>query len=70
MSTDASNSRNDSAEQVALNLMLLILEAEGRPLTGENKVARISRNLVLDLFADCIEAVHGKRETKRRLPGA
>jgi hypothetical protein len=52
-----------SPEVVAYRLMLRILEIEGRPLLsdGTSGTAKTSRNVVLDAYADCIEAVRGNR---------
>jgi hypothetical protein len=50
-------------EVVAYRLMLRILEIEGRPLGGDGApgMPKTTRNVVLDSYADCIEAVRGNR---------
>ena len=51
-----------SPEHVALQLVQYVLAAEGRPVTGEGAAkSKLSRNLILDAYADCLEAVKGGR---------
>jgi hypothetical protein len=53
---------NGSAEIVAYRLMLHVMEAEGRALTGPKAVdAKVNRNVILDAYADCLDAVKGSR---------
>lgn len=58
-------------EVVAYRLMLRILEIEGRGFGGDGTAGtmKTSRNVVLDAYADCIEAVRGNRP-KRGRPSA
>jgi hypothetical protein len=58
---------NTTPEVVAYRLMLKVMEVEGRSFDGVGK-ARTSRNLILDTYADCIEAVRGQRQ--KRTPRA
>ena len=56
-------------EVVAYHLMLRVLEAEGRPLFGgEANSNKVSRNVILDAYADCLEAVSGQRQRKGIAP--
>jgi hypothetical protein len=52
-------------EAVAYQLLLHIMEAEGRPLTARKEGApRIARHIVLDAYAECLEAVRGQRKPR------
>lgn len=54
-----------TAEGIAYKLLLMCMESEGRMAAGENGTPpRLSRNLILDAYADCLEAVQGKRERR------
>ena len=56
---------NATPEVVAYHLLLRILEVEARPAVGGTTPAgKISRNVILDAYSDCLEAVHGKRPRK------
>ena len=56
-------------EVVAYRLLLHVMEAEGRPLVGGGMdSAKISRNAILDAYADCLEAVRGQRQKKGIAP--
>ena len=58
-----------SPEVVAFHLLLRIMEVEGRPLTGSGAAtAKVSRNVILDAYSDCLEAVRGKRPRKGIVP--
>lgn len=58
-------------EVVAYHLMLKIMAVEGRPLTGSASVAsKVTRNVVLDAYADCLEAVRGNRSRRTIAPRA
>jgi len=51
-------------EAVAYQLLVHVLEAERRPLG--DPAAKLSRTLILDAYAECLEAATGNR-TKRPL---
>lgn len=53
----------DSSELVAYKLLLHIMDVEGRSLTGgeRNAAARINRAVILDAYAECLEAAKGSR---------
>jgi hypothetical protein len=53
-----------SPEEVAFHLLLRIMEAEGRPLTANSAGSKLTRNVILDAYSDCLEAVRGKRPRK------
>jgi hypothetical protein len=56
-------------EVVAYRLLLHVMEAEGRPLVGGGaSSAKVSRNAILDAYADCLEAVRGERQKKGIAP--
>jgi len=56
-------------EVVAYHLMLRIMAVEGRPLTGSASVgSKVTRNVVLDAYADCLEAVRGNRSRRPIAP--
>jgi hypothetical protein len=58
-----------SIEVVAYRLLLHVMEAEGRPLVGANAAdGKVSRNVILDAYADCLDAVRGMRQ--KRTPRA
>ena len=58
----------ESAEVVAYRLMLHVFEVEGRPLaSGKGEGAKLSRNVILDAYADCIEAVRGNRPRRPKM---
>ena len=66
--SDNTLENNATAEVVAYNLLLRIMEVEGRPLTGGASAgAKVSRNVILDAYSDCLEAVRGKRPRKNAL---
>ena len=58
----------ETPEAVAWELTLAISEAEGRPMRREQQRRRrrgrneSERAYVLELFAECLAAVNGKRE--------
>jgi hypothetical protein len=54
-----------SIEVVAYRLLLHVMEAEGRPLVGSNATdGKVSRNVILDAYADCLDAVRGMRQKR------
>jgi hypothetical protein len=62
--------KDASPEVVAYHLLLRVMEVEGRPLTSNGGgTARNSRNVILDAYSDCLEAVKGKRARKSAAAG-
>jgi hypothetical protein len=54
-----------SIEVVAYRLLLHVMEAEGRPLVGPNATdGKVSRNVILDAYSDCLDAVRGMRQKR------
>jgi hypothetical protein len=52
-------------EAIAYKLLVHIMEAEGRPLEGGGAGdPKASRNVILDAYADCLQAVKGNRERR------
>jgi hypothetical protein len=67
MKTIDKNPENASPEMVAYQLWLHVMKVEGRPLDGtavSATGAKISRNLILDAYADCLDAVRGARQKR------
>ena len=57
-----------SAEGVAYRLLLHVMEAEGRPLDGLKQAGtKVTRNVILDAYADCLESVRGNRQRRPRM---
>jgi len=57
---------NATAEVVAYRLLLHVMEAEGRSLDSNSAAGKVSRNVILDAYSDCLDAVRGSRQ--RRTP--
>ena len=56
-------------EEVAFQLMMKVMAAEGRPLDADNLSSnRIPRRLILDAYSECLAAVQGERGAKIREP--
>ena len=72
MALQDANSLPITQEALAYNLMLLVMRVEGRDISSPDfDGSKISRNVILDAYADCLDAVQGKREVRRpRAAGA
>lgn len=65
MQDEFSLNQSANPELIAYRLMVDVLAAEGRQV-GQDRMegSKVSRNLILDAYADCLEAVMGKREKR------
>ena len=53
-------------EGIAYLLLQKVIEAEGRSTATGGTGSKLSRNLILDVYAECLEAVQGKRPRRGR----
>jgi hypothetical protein len=65
MSDSKKVSAGESPEAIAYRLLLHIMDVEGRPLSGDGPHnAKLNRSVILDGYADCLDAVRGVRQKR------